>query len=130
MQTPDLPSWLTRGDCVRARVQLTETDHVTILALPAEEVGGVIERLAGLAEGTEDLEAVLPVVDTVLTRAIETWEWPTIRGTYELIQGHAEAGGAVLADWPSDERMALWRRLPMSALLRLVEGVVTHSGNS
>lgn len=143
-----LPDWLERKDCVRATIRLTEKDHATILALPVAVVEGLIERLVRLVEGAVDLETLsvqtpgemwelvksiladerigeaLEIVDEVLARSIQSWELGEIGQAY----GHdfnVELGRAGY-----EIRAAIWRALPLSALRRLVEGVVLHSGNS
>jgi len=144
-----LPDWLERTDCVRAQIRLTEHDHATILALSLEDIQEHAKELISLVEGAFDwqelsierigqvldlikgalegelIDQALGIVDTILTRAIESWELSSLVGPYAL---------GTIGKCPSEHdapiRSAIWRGLPLSVVRRLVEGVLIHSGNS
>ena len=146
MRAPAYPGWLERIDLVRARVRLTDTDSVTIMALPLGELGDLIERgvrvltdtfdvddqeiarldqiiewLRGVPWG-ERFDAIVRLLDEVLARSIAGAEAP----------GVEQACGVSFHDAVSADpgvRDALWRALPLPVVRRIVTGIIIHSGN-
>jgi len=128
LERPELPAWLKRQTLLRARVEITpgeNGDYAILLALPVADVTHAQAEFAKLQEAGDLNETVLPLVDELLTRTIELWALKDTAQAYGISPVPTRP-----SDLIPDERDRLWRSLPLSLLLRLLEGLMAHSGNS